>query len=48
MNESGLTREEIERKSHKSSAERPSRFYYFPLSVNLTSHVLLPLAIMEA
>lgn len=46
MNESGLTREEIKRKSHKSSAERP-RFYYFPLSVNLTSHVLLPLAIME-
>lgn len=46
MNESGLTREEIKRKSHKSSAER-LRFYYFTLSVNLTSHVLLPLAIME-
>jgi len=36
MNESGLTREEIKRKSHKSSAERASRFYYFPLSINLT------------
>lgn len=45
MNEAGLTREEIKRKSHKSSAER-HRFYYFLVSVNLTSLVLLPLAIM--